>query len=371
MESQQEPPAGGGPKGPITEEDIRNAISDREIIDVTTPSDGEEAETEARTTLTAKKHTENKEQEVEVEAMSDTSEPPRFDEATAESLSFTDMYEYVRGEIKGMTLDQAQDVESVVAFIQDMFADVFLARPAEPLAPNRNHYPELEEEETRRMLQLFLTDIQEETANARKWRARMLDLTRIIYKSRKSLKETLEFTEQAARRQQTRGSKTRTTLRENPWLEKLVLPSEKNTEDDEMNGRAKFSTFRFLRSSYQPNEIEQLKKLCEDRYGFQDALRQPTEAEWKNTFRAQVEGDLMFMLSPQFKVYPAFNRENDSQMSSSWASIIAQMTLRRTRQFPLKNAHEEEEPLPQDNTQRATQLWVRQIGLDGIRNEQP
>ncbi|KAF4148958.1 hypothetical protein GN958_ATG01874 [Phytophthora infestans] len=108
IKSQQEPPAGGGPKGPITEEDIRNAISDREIIDVTTPSDGEEAETEARATLTAKKHTENKEQEAEVEAMSDTSEPPRFDEATAEPLSFTDMYEYVRGEIKGMTLDQAQ-----------------------------------------------------------------------------------------------------------------------------------------------------------------------------------------------------------------------------------------------------------------------
>ncbi|KAF4148959.1 hypothetical protein GN958_ATG01875 [Phytophthora infestans] len=100
-----------------------------------------------------------------------------------------------------------------------MFADVFLARPAEPLAPNRNHYPELEEEETRRMLQLFLTDIQEETANARKWRARMLDLTRIIYKSRKSLKETLEFTEQAAR------VKPKATT--NPWLEKLVLPSEK------------------------------------------------------------------------------------------------------------------------------------------------
>ncbi|KAI9983417.1 hypothetical protein PInf_007441 [Phytophthora infestans] len=113
IKRQQEPPAGGGPKGPITEEDIRNAISDREIIDVTTPSDGEEAETEARTTLTAKKHTENKEQEAEVEAMSDTSEPPRDNKPVAR--------------------------------------------------------------------------------------------------------------------------KARATLRENPWLEKLVLPSEKNTEDDEMN----------------------------------------------------------------------------------------------------------------------------------------
>ncbi|KAF4033255.1 hypothetical protein GN244_ATG14843 [Phytophthora infestans] len=286
MESQQEPPAGGGPKGPITEENIRNAILDREIIDVTTPSDGEEAETEARTTLTTKKHTEYKEQEAEVEAMSDTSELPRFDETTAEPLLFTEMYEYMRGEIKGMTLDQAQDVESVVEFIQDMFADVFLARPAEPLAPDRNHYPELEEEETRQILQLFLTDIQKETANAHKWRARMFDLTRAIYKSWKSLKETLEFTKQAAR------AKPKATT--NPWLEKLVIPSEKNMEDDEMNGRAKISTFRFLRSSYQPNEIEQLKKLCEDRFGFPDALRQPTEEEWK-VVRGILEGTILCM----------------------------------------------------------------------------
>ncbi|KAF4145743.1 hypothetical protein GN958_ATG05060 [Phytophthora infestans] len=364
--SQQEPPAGGGPKGSITEEDIRNAISDREIIDVTTPSDGEEAETEARTTLTTKKHTEYKEQEAEVEAMSDTSEPPRFDETTAEPLLFTEMYEYMRGEIKGMTLDQAQDVES-------------------------------------------------------------------------SLKETLEFTEQAAR------AKPKATT--NPWLEKLVIPSEKNMEDDEMNGRAKISTFRFLRSSYQPNEIEQLKKLCEDRFGFPDALRQPTEEEWKvvrgilegtilcmanfpdflkgvctnealrliqNTIKAQVEGDLMYMLSSQFKVYPNFqsrkqltneffmgikNSANDPkrvaqmlqeakqicydqghhtvhiicwtrEMAIKWSKEFKTLSF-RNRQFPLKNAHEEEEPLSQDNTQRTTQMWARQIGLDGIRNEKP
>ncbi|EEY55362.1 uncharacterized protein PITG_09302 [Phytophthora infestans T30-4] len=213
MESQQEPPAGGGPKGPITEENIRNAILDREIIDVTTPSDGEEAETEARTTLTTKKHTEYKEQEAEVEAMSDTSELPRLIQNTIKAQ--------VEGDLMHMPSSQFK------------------------VYPN--------------------------------------------FQSRKQL--TNEF-----------------------------FMGIKNSAND-------------------PKRVAQMlqeaKQICYD------------------------QGHHTVHII-------CWTRE----MAIKWNKEFKTLSF-RNRQFPLKNAHEEEEPLSQDNTQRTTQMWARQIGLDGIRNEKP
>lgn len=123
----------------------------------------------------------------------------------------------------------------------------------------------------------------------------------------------------------------------NPWEQRLFSQSTGNDEDIDMNDD-KYSKFRFLRSAYSVNEIEEFRKLCETRYGFPSHLREPTTAEKKvikgilegsilcavlpdflkrvctnkayryiqNTIKAQVEGDLVLLLSPDFKNFPQF-----------------------------------------------------------------
>ncbi|KAF4144058.1 hypothetical protein GN958_ATG06760 [Phytophthora infestans] len=171
--------------------------------------------------------------------------------------------------------------------------------------------------------------MEDDKTNARKWRARLHDLTRTIYKSRRSLVETIEVNVRAAKAKPKQAA--------NPWMERIAQRAPMQEEDDEMNGRAAPSTFRFLTSSYGPKEIDELRRICEMRYVFPSRLRPPSKLEWKvvkgilegtilclaklldflkrvctnvalrvvqNTIRVQVEGDLMLMLSPEFKIYP-------------------------------------------------------------------
>ncbi|KAJ8575505.1 hypothetical protein ON010_g3708 [Phytophthora cinnamomi] len=294
-------------------------------------------------------------------------------------------------------------------------------------ATTMSGHPDLSSEELDKLTQLFLTEIADDRANARKWRARLHDLTRAVYKSRKSLAETMEVSTQAAQAKPKQAG--------NPWLERASYTTNSATEDVEMNGKKQDSTFRFLRSSYPQNEIGDLRRLCETRYGFPSRLRQPTDNEWKivkgilegtilcmerlpdflkrvctnaalrviqNTIKAQVEGDLMLLLSPDFKVFPEFqsrrrltsefflgikNSGNNPakvatmlqeakqicydqghhtvhlifwtrEMAAKWGKEFGTLTF-RNRRFPLQNAHQEDASLPEDNTQRATRMWAR------------
>ncbi|CEG45195.1 uncharacterized protein PHALS_01510 [Plasmopara halstedii] len=141
--------------------------------------------------------------------------------------------------------------------------------------------PQFDKAEARRMLQRFLTEVQDDTANTQKWMSKMLDLTQAIDKSRKSLTKALELAGQAARKNETlkilgwKRSYTETATEEE-W--KVV----KVTVEGTILFMARFSDF--------------LRRVCAN-----EALRMN-----QSTVKAQVEGDLMLMLSPQIEIYPDF-----------------------------------------------------------------
>ncbi|EEY68170.1 uncharacterized protein PITG_04569 [Phytophthora infestans T30-4] len=143
------------------------------------------------------------------------SEPLVFDDVKVEPLTFTEMFEYLRCETAGMDLDKAMEVESVADLIQDLFEQVFLARPRDPLPPTRARYPDLSKGETEKLL--HYTEATTTNYDSRKWRARLEGLARSIYKSRRTLSETLSAAEQAV--------KARPAPVANPWEQRLFPQS--------------------------------------------------------------------------------------------------------------------------------------------------
>ncbi|KAG3108320.1 hypothetical protein C6341_g28004 [Phytophthora cactorum] len=117
------------------------ALAEPEIIDLTMQSIENSEDTSSNGQEERLESLIDKKLESEKEYMSVCSDPPRFDDSTAEPLSFTEMFEYLRSELRGLTLDQAMDVESAQEFIQALFEEVAMARPAEPLQPERSHTP--------------------------------------------------------------------------------------------------------------------------------------------------------------------------------------------------------------------------------------
>ncbi|OWZ11784.1 hypothetical protein PHMEG_00015142 [Phytophthora megakarya] len=206
------------------------------------------------------------------------------------------------------------------------------------------------------------------------------------------------------------------------------------------------SIYRFLQSAFSSEQIKELRQTCEIRYGFPSHLRKPTEIEStiirgllegtilcprlpdflkricdpqayrksQNTIKAQVEGDLILKLYPEFKIYPQFqtrkrltrefllginNSSNDPakvtamlqeakqicydqgqhaihlifwtrEMASKWSKEFTVLNF-RNRRFPVRNAHEAEYGTPIDSEDRSKVIWGRQVGADGIRNELP
>ncbi|ETP01139.1 hypothetical protein F441_21571, partial [Phytophthora nicotianae CJ01A1] len=369
------------------------------------------------------------------ESMAASSEPPVYDDADMEPLSFHEMYAYLKSQLKGLPLDQAKGVDCVEDYMQQLFTEVFENHTEEWLPPQRRHYPDLEPDELEKLLNLFLTDIKEPNADARKWRARLQTLTRSIYKSRSSLKETLDVLEK------TTQAKPAPTV--NPWARKLQQDtgSRRNAE----TGTAP-STYRFLKEVYSEEEITELRSICETRYRYPRNLRKPTAQEERiitglvegtilcprlpdflkricnhqafrriqNTIRAQVEGDLILQLDPKFKIYPQFqnrkrltsefllgidNSANDTnkvitmlqeakqicyeqgkhaihlifytrEAATKWGKEFSRL-LFRNRHFPLQNAHEPVQDTATASGTRAERVWARQVGADGIPDEQP
>ncbi|GMF49234.1 unnamed protein product [Phytophthora fragariaefolia] len=138
-------------------------------------------------------------------------------------------HEYLRSELLGLSLERAKNVESAMEYMQRLFEEVFTARPVEPLPPDRGHYADLSGEELEKLTQLFLTDIEDDRANTRKWRARLHNLTRALYKSRKSLAETMEVCAQAAHAKPKQAG--------NPWLESASATTDPTSEDVWQNAR--------------------------------------------------------------------------------------------------------------------------------------
>ncbi|KAE9004804.1 hypothetical protein PR003_g25426 [Phytophthora rubi] len=85
----------------------------------------------------------------------DTDEPTNEPEPMVD-LSFSEMYAYLYGEVAGMDVQQAQEVLSAKGYITSMFGKVFASHPAQALPRDKWHYPELHEEETVPLMQLFL-----------------------------------------------------------------------------------------------------------------------------------------------------------------------------------------------------------------------
>ncbi|KAF1789000.1 hypothetical protein GQ600_10726 [Phytophthora cactorum] len=155
---------------------MRKALAEPEIIDLTTQSIENSEDTSSNGQEELLESLIDKKLESEKEYMSVCSDPPRFDDSAAEPLSFTEMFEYLRSELRGLTLDQAMDVESAQEFIQDYSRRSLWQGPLSHCNQRESH-PELIAEEIEKMTQQFVTDIQDDTTNARKWRARLHDLT--------------------------------------------------------------------------------------------------------------------------------------------------------------------------------------------------
>ncbi|KAE8984390.1 hypothetical protein PR002_g22958, partial [Phytophthora rubi] len=278
------------------------------------PGDGEDEEEKAE----------------EKEGPDQTSDQPTHDSEQAEKLSFAEMYNYLYGEAAGKTIEQAQEIVSVEAYVTSMFGQVFSTHPKEALAAEKRRYPELTGVESEHLLRLFLLDANIGRADSRKWKQRLYDITRAIYKSRRSLCEIIEH-----RISTSQVRCTQPAL--NPWAQRTSQENMAADGDVDMSAD-KSSKFRFLKSAYTAEEISALRSLCETPYGFPAAIRKPTTNEAKvikgllegtilcaelpsflkrvctnealrriqNTIQAQVEGDLAMNLPQDFPVYPDF-----------------------------------------------------------------
>ncbi|KAF4032897.1 hypothetical protein GN244_ATG15207 [Phytophthora infestans] len=249
------------------------------------------------------------------------SEPLVFDDVKVEPLTFTEMFEYLRCETAGMDLDKAMEVESVADLIQDLFEQVFLARPRDPLPPTRARYPDLSKGETEKLL--HYTEATTTNYDSRKWRARLEGLARSIYKSRRTLSETLSAAEQAV--------KARPAPVANPWEQRLFPQSTGNDEDIDMNDD-KNSKFRFLRSAYSVNEIEEFRKLCETRYGFPSHLREPTTAE-KKVIKGILEGSILCAVLPDFLKRVCTNKAYRYIQNTIKAQVEGDLVLQTLKNF--------------------------------------
>ncbi|KAF4031642.1 hypothetical protein GN244_ATG16524 [Phytophthora infestans] len=58
------------------------------------------------------------------------------------------------------------------------------------------------------------------------------------------------------------------------------------------------------------------------------------------------------------------------ELAAKWSTVFTSLQFRNCH-FPLQNVHTEELGAETNPEQRAKQVWARQIGADGILNEQP
>ncbi|KAE9060513.1 hypothetical protein PF007_g30580 [Phytophthora fragariae] len=371
-------------------------------------------------------------------ANSQDDNPPQFDDSDAVVLTFAEMLNYLHEEMKDLDNQAAKEVESANEYMQSMFAQVFTSHPAETLDDSKSQYPQLNEAEIEALLRLFIQDRKEGRADARKWKGRLYDITRAIYKSRRSLIEVVEH----------RITTAQVTMQPmtNMWAIRAAEHAPSNAVQDVDMSDDSTSMFRFQSSTYSPEEVDALRRLCETAYGFPTQLRKPTEMETRiikglvegtilcsklpdflkricsneslrkiqNTIQAQVEGDLIIKLQPEFPVYPDFQTEarlvsnitmglengrHDKQkviallqaakqvyydrkvhavhiifwtreLAAKWSREVKTLPF-RNRTFPLVNEHPEDTHTSSQGPVDTEVVWRRQVGADGVKNENP
>ncbi|KAE9280110.1 hypothetical protein PR003_g28047 [Phytophthora rubi] len=364
--------------------------------------------------------------------------PPQFDDNEDTILTFAEMFNFLHGEMEDLDIDKAMEVDSATEYMQSMFAQVFTSHPAEQLEEGKCHYPQLDAAELDVLLRLFIQDRKVGRADPRKWKGRLYDITRAIYKSRRSLIDIVEHRITTA--QVTGQSLT------NMWVIRAATTASENVDQGVDMTEDTTSSFRFHRATYSPEDIEELRRLCETAYGFPTQLRKPTNKETKiikglvegtilcsrlpdflkricsnealrkiqNTIHAQVEGDLLIKLQPEFPVYPDFqtkarlignitmgleNGRHDKQkviellqnakqvyydrkvhavhiifwtreMAAKWSHEVKTLPF-RNRTFPLINEHPDDTYTSSPGTVNSAEVWKRQVGADGVTNENP
>ncbi|KAE8885379.1 hypothetical protein PF003_g30581 [Phytophthora fragariae] len=364
--------------------------------------------------------------------------PPQYDDKDAVILTFTEMYNYLHAEMQNLDTHAALAVESAKEYIQSMFAQVFTSHPTEPLEDSKSHYPQLDDDELEALLRLFIQDRKVGRADARKWKGRLYDITRAIYKSRRSLTDIVEHRITTAKV----TVPSLTTM----WTNRAAAAATAPMDQDEDMTDDTTSLFRFHRAQYSPDDIAELRRICETTYGFPSQLRKPSDQETRiikglvegtilcsklpdflkricnnealrkiqNTIHAQVEGDLIIKLLPEFPVYPDFQTKarlignitmglesgrHDKQkviallqaakqvyydrkvhavhiifwtreLAAKWSQEIKSLPF-RNRTFPLINGHPEDTFSSSPGAVDSTEVWKRQIGADGVKNENP
>ncbi|KAE9085951.1 hypothetical protein PF006_g26128, partial [Phytophthora fragariae] len=362
--------------------------------------------------------------------------PPQFDDNEDTILTFAEMFNFLHGEMEDLDIDKAMEVDSATEYMQSMFAQVFTSRPAEQLEEGKCHYPQLDAAELDVLLRLFIQDRKVGRADPRKWKGGLYDITKAIYKSRRSLIDIVEHRITTA--QVTGQSLT------NMWVIRAATTASENVDQDVDMTEDTTSSFRFHRATYSPEDIEELRHLCETAYGFLTQLRKPTNKETKiikglvegtilcsrlpdflkricsnealrkiqNTIHAQVEGDLLIKLQPEFPVYPDFqtkvrlignitmgleNGRHDKQkviellqnakqiyydrkvhavhiifwtreMAAKWSHEVKTLPF-RNRTFPLINEHPDDTYTSSPGTVNSAEVWKRQV-LDSTENGQ-
>ncbi|KAE9263870.1 hypothetical protein PF001_g31510 [Phytophthora fragariae] len=188
-------------------------------------------------------------------ANSQDDNPPQFDDSDAVVLTFAEMLNYLHEEMKDLDNQAAKEVESANEYMQSMFAQVFTSHPAETLDDSKSQYPQLNEAEIEALLRLFIQDRKEGRADARKWKGRLYDITRAIYKSRRSLIEVVEH----------RITTAQVTMQPmtNMWAIRAAEHAPSNAVQDVDMSDDSTSMFRFQSSTYSPEEVDALRRLCE------------------------------------------------------------------------------------------------------------
>ncbi|KAE9276772.1 hypothetical protein PF001_g25971, partial [Phytophthora fragariae] len=181
--------------------------------------------------------------------------PPQFDDNEDTILTFAEMFNFLHGEMEDLDIDKAMEVDSATEYMQSMFAQVFTSHPAEQLEEGKCHYPQLDAAELDVLLRLFIQDRKVGRADPRKWKGRLYDIPKAIYKSRRSLIDIVEHRITTA--QVTGQSLT------NMWIIRAATTASENVDQDVDMTEDTTSSFRFHRATYSPEDIEELRRLCE------------------------------------------------------------------------------------------------------------
>ncbi|OWY96852.1 hypothetical protein PHMEG_00032773 [Phytophthora megakarya] len=298
-----------------------------------------------------------------------------------------------------------------------MFGTVFELHQRGELPADKDHYPTLQPEELKGLIRLFQAQVVQVGTACQQGKNRLRDLTKSIFGSRRSLLDTIEFRENEL--------KVRTATTNNPWAKNPLTQDHDEQEDVPMEEDNSIVCFR--KDVYGAEENEVMRTIYTAARNFPSELRPSTEMEKKITqgilegnilaqglpLFLKLEGELYIQLPTQLPVYPDFQtRERlvgailqgskrggfdpanltkmlgetkqvcyNSQQhyvhlffwtretSTGWTKQLPSIPF-RNRRFLLQNARPVDEHHEDSPSQSSRRVWTRQVGSDGVKNEQ-